>query len=204
MTPPLASLLLVFCWFLFGYYSFGGNVRVPASVHSRVVLTSFGGTIEVPNAPRGASLRSFGGEIRVGDAEGRVEATSFGGEIDVASLAGSARLLSFGGDVDVAIVDAESDARRIIKVRSYGGDVVVRLPHDFDATVDIVTRCKPGREDECGVQSDIALARTRQRVYTLGTLFRGREETHATGRIGDGRHKLLLRLDEGTVALHRD
>jgi hypothetical protein len=199
-------LTSVATWFLSGLLalgvSFGGDLRLRGDSRSRVGHTSFGGDIVVQRA-HGAHLRSFGGNVRLGKTDGLVWVSSYGGRIHIESLAGSARLTSRGGEVEVHVVDQTSDAPRDIRIHSYGGEVVVQLPEDFDATVEIRTRSSVNRPDEGEVRSDFALQESSRRVRPLDRLLRSFEERTATATLGSGRHRISIETDGGDVELRR-
>jgi len=180
-------------------YSFGGNVHAMGTRYRAVHLTSFGGNIDVPSAPRGVRLRSFGGDVRLGAIEGVSTAASFGGDVVVESLEGSARLSSFGGAVDVQVADGETDAPRVVSIASYGGGVVVRVPADFSARFDVRLRSRHGPTD---ITSDFALTESREKGRSP-RLWRRYDELHATGVIGDGRHLIRIRADDADVRIEK-
>jgi DUF4097 and DUF4098 domain-containing protein YvlB len=180
-------------------YSFGSDVREMGSEHSAVRLTSFGGDIDVPSAPRGVHVRSFGGSVRLGDIAGASDAQSFGGDVEVESLEGSARVSSFGGTVTVNIADDSSERvhlPRRVSIGSYGGEVVVRVPADFSARVDVRVRSHHQRAD---LSSDFRLVQTHSRCG-----FRRRwDQVRATGMIGGGRHLIVIKATDANVRLER-
>lgn len=181
--------------------SFGGDLRIRSDNHRRIVHTSFGGVVDVARAPLGARIRSFGGEVRFGATQGTVEVTSFGGDVEIDSLGGDARLSSYGGDVNVSLADVHARAVRRIVLRSFGGDVHLNIPRDFDATIEVHASCRPGHEDRCGVRgSDLGFRETRR---TSRSLFRKREVLDARAKMGDGRHQVIVRLEEARIVIRR-
>lgn len=203
------TAFVVFLWSLAFGYSFGGDVRVPQDIDRPVRLTSFGGDIDVPQAPRGARIRSFGGDVRMGKVAGQVQASSYGGTIDIASLRGDARLTSFGGKVDVSVARDDLAGKslghaREITIRSFGGEVIVHLPHEFNGTIDVRARCRPGHEQRCGIDGDFALKESRRSLRSFGFLLRRREELRASAKLGDGRNRVTILLEEATAVLRRD
>lgn len=181
-------------------YSFGSDVQAEGSRRRPVHHTSFGGDIEVPNAPRGVRLRSFGGDLRMGSLEGASKASSYGGDIVIESLQGSARLASYGGEVDVQIDNAPAGPNRLVAINSFGGDVVVRVPADFSARMDITVLARHSRAD---VDSDFELSTSRTRSHPLTRLGRAYDEVHAVGTIGGGRHLIRIRAEDANVRLER-
>jgi len=184
--------------------SFGGDLRLHGDSPSRVGHTSFGGDINVAHASSGAHLRAFGGNVRLGETDGLVWVSSYGGRIEIESLAGSARLTSRGGGVEVTVADKAQEKSRSIRIRSYGGEVALQLPEDFDATIEIRSRRPVDRPEQCEVRSDFALQESSRRVRTLSTLLRSFEERTATATLGNGRHRISIETDGGDVELRRE
>ena len=182
--------------------SFGGDLRVRGDSRSPVGHTSFGGNIDVGRA-HGAHLRSFGGEVHLGEIDGMAWVSSYGGRIQIESLGGSARLTSRGGNVEVTLADKAQKKSRDIRIRSYGGNVVVLVPEDFDATIEVRSRWPVNREPS-ELHSDFTLQESTRRVRRLTTLMRRTEERTATATLGNGRHRISIENDGGDVELRRE
>ena len=182
-------------------YRFGGNVHTTGRLDHRFGMTSFGGNIDVDDAPKGAHLRSFGGNVRIGASSGSVVATSYGGAIAIESLESDASLRSFGGSVDVQLADESPLDGRNVSITAYGGDVTLRVPRDFAGSIDVRVRMRPSRADDYEIESDFPLAETTRGVRGASTLFRPRAERRMIGHIGEGRDRIFVRTEEGNVRL---
>lgn len=180
-------------------FSFGGDVHMSPTLTRRVRMTSFGGNIEVPVAPRGASLHAFGGDVRMGEAAGNVVVTSFGGAIDIDQLENDAKLTSFGGDVQVTVDDVASERPRELEIRSFGGDVTLRVPATYSSRIDVRSRYRGGRRP-LSIDSDFDLEETRTRVQA-GPI--SRRERRATATIGEGRNLISVRAEGSHVKIVR-
>ncbi len=78
---------------------------------------------------------SVSGDVDVSGVTGRLRASSVSGDVKVKNVSGSANVNSVSGDVEVEVdrLDGSDD----MKFSSVSGDVVVKMPSNLDADVDI-------------------------------------------------------------------
>jgi hypothetical protein len=182
-------------------YQFGSSVHATGPLDRRFVMTSFGGDIDVEDAMKGAQVRSFGGSVHIGASSGRVVATSYGGSIDVDSLRSDATLRSYGGPVEVHLAAGVPGARRTVSIMSYGGDVILHVPHDFTGSIDLRVHSRPSRIGDYEIESDLPLTESTRGVRGPAMLFQPRAERRKVGYIGEGGDRIVVRTEEGNVRL---
>ena len=78
---------------------------------------------------------SVSGDVDVSGVSGRLRASAVSGDVRVKNVSGSASVNSVSGDVEVEVdrLDGSND----MKFASVSGDVVVKMPSNLDADVDI-------------------------------------------------------------------
>ena len=164
---------------------------------------SFGGDIDLNQAPEGARLTVFGGNIHIGSMGGRVNATAFGGNVRLDEVDGSADVTAFGGDVRLALASAVARGRSV-EVNSLGGDVTLMIPAGFSASIDVKLECQR-RNDDCRIESDLPLMQSVGPWHRSLILLGSRRRTiRAWGKLGDGVIPIRIRAYGGTVRLVRE
>jgi len=168
-------------------------------------FTSFGGPIRVAQAPRGAALRAFGGDIEVGEAAGRVRITSYGGNVRVGPASDDVRITSYGGSIVASIVEDGSVSRQRIKLKSYGGNVTLRVPESISARIDVRVSYGRDAEDDPHLESDFDLEREESPSFQRSWphLFKPVKTLTARGVLGDGAGRIDIRVEGGNVRLER-
>jgi len=119
----------------------GGNVRVSALNGDTEVRTS-GGNIRAMQIIGNTKLITSGGNIVADNARGDLSVYTSGGDIRLQAIDGELKADTSGGDVEVAL----TGNNRGVDVHTSGGDIVVRVPREFQATVDARTS---GGDVEC-------------------------------------------------------
>ncbi len=169
--------------------------------HTRGALTldTGSGDLSVRDAQGDISLDAGSGDVKMNGIRGdRLEVDAGSGDFGASAVAYARAKLDLGsgtttlsgvavedlsldagsGDVDVSFA---SQARRV-SVDGGSGDLTLRLPKSFAADVDIDA-------GSGGVRSDFALSRRQD------------DESHYSGRIGQGGGRLSIDSGSGTVAL---
>jgi hypothetical protein len=167
-----------------------------AASASPIRQSTMGGDLDVDRAPDGVVLRTMGGDIKVGTAHEFVVAKTRGGNIRVRQLHGSVEATTMGGDIDVNVAAAAGD----IELRSMGGSVELTLPANFSGTFDVELE-----QDDDGpdyrIISDFPLqVRESSRNYWLR---RDARVLTATGRIGSGTHRVVIRTIGEDVVIRK-
>ncbi|HST21466.1 MAG TPA: DUF4097 family beta strand repeat-containing protein [Blastocatellia bacterium] len=128
---------------------------------------------------------SVSGDVDVSGVNGRLRASAVSGDVRVKNVSGSANVNSVSGDVEVEVdrLDGSDD----MKFASVSGDVVVKMPSNLDAEVDISSLSGSIKTDfPIEVQSE-----------------RHGPRTYARGRLGSGTRRLNMSTVSGDLSLNR-
>lgn len=159
-----------------------GPVRV-SDAQGDVDLDAGSGRVELARV-KGRALRvdAGSGSLRGRDLDAdRVELDVGSGGTRLERVrARTVRVDAGSGSVDVGLLDGVEDVR----VESGSGAVTLRVPADFGATLDVET-------GSGGIDSELPITVTR------------RERDHLSGRIGDGRGRIVIDTGSGSVRLRR-
>jgi hypothetical protein len=162
-------------------------------------MNSSGGGISLPEAPDGARVTTGGGAIRIGPSGGEVYASTGGGPIDIGPASGSVEAHTGAGDVTVILTGAGSHS---VDVTSGKGQVVLVLPRDLSATLEIETAYTNNLGRKTRIESELPLTITEttdwdSRMGTPRRYVRGRQV------IGGGLGVIRVRTVNGNVILRR-
>ena len=162
-------------------------------------MNSAGGAISLPAAPDGARVTTGGGPIRIGPSAGEVYASTGGGSIDIGPATGSIEAHTGAGDVQVELKGASSHA---VDVTSGKGDVVLVLPADLNATLELETAYTENFGRKTRIVSDWALRTTETDTWdsSEGT---PRRYVRARQNIGRGGGVIQVRTVNGNIVLKR-
>ena len=130
--------------------SSGGDINL-ASLQGEIVLKSSGGDITVKNTNGKLDISTSGGDIALDNAVGNqklstsggdIESNGFNGNIDASTSGGDINLDGSNGEINASTSGGEvrlnySGKNLGIKLKSSGGDVVAKLPSDFNAHADL-------------------------------------------------------------------
>ena len=101
-----------------------------------IVIDKDGGDIRLSDVPDGAHVTTGGGTIVIGRSSGRVMAETGGGNITIDAAEGAAKVTTGSGNVTITTVGKDAHS---VDVRSGTGGVVLQLPKDANATLDLET-----------------------------------------------------------------
>ena len=162
-------------------------------------MSSAGGAISLPAAPDGARVTTGGGGIRIGPSAGEVYASTGGGPIDIGPATGSVEAHTGAGDVTIEIKGAGAHS---VDVTSGKGQVVLVLPRDLDATLELETAYTDNLGHNTRIVSDWPLQTTETDNWdrSEGT---PRRYVRARQTIGRGGSTIRVRTVNGNVVLHR-
>ncbi len=130
--------------------SSGGDINLD-NLNGRIMLKSSGGDIAVKNTNGKLDVSTSGGDISLKNATGDQNLSTSGGDVESVGFIGNIDASTSGGDIVLngsnGKIDASTSGGEIklnysgknsgIKLRSSGGDVVVKLPSDFNAHADL-------------------------------------------------------------------
>jgi DUF4097 and DUF4098 domain-containing protein YvlB len=169
-------------------YTAGGDIRLDA-VKGGVQARSGGGDVRLGEVGGDARVETQGGDVRVNHADGMVTALTRGGDITLRGIRGAVKAQTAGGDITVEMVGKEASAAS--EIITQGGDVTLILPENFKADVSIETKV----QDPTGryIRSD----------FPELAVVRGADTHTATGKIGGGGAKLVVRSQSGEVTVKK-
>jgi DUF4097 and DUF4098 domain-containing protein YvlB len=169
-------------------YTAGGDIRLDA-VKGGVQARSGGGDVRLGEVGGDARVETQGGDVRVNHADGMVTALTRGGDITLRGIRGAVKAQTAGGDITVEMVGKEASAAS--EIITQGGDVTLILPENFKADVSIETKV----QDPNGryIRSD----------FPELAVVRGADTHTATGKIGGGGAKLVVRSQSGEVTVKK-
>ena len=162
------------------------------------LINKSGGSVSITSAEGGAQISTGGGSITIGTSDGDVSATTGGGDISVATMKGNGNLSTGAGDVSVNVSGSGAHS---VQVTSGNGRIILTLPSDISATLDIQTAYtrnhRPTRIDS---DWDVPITETREWDSTEGT---PRRYVRSNGRIGSGQGRIRVRTVNGDVIIRR-
>jgi beta-lactamase regulating signal transducer with metallopeptidase domain len=165
-------------------------------------LAKAGGDIVLDEAPYGAVVSTGGGRVFIGEANKLIRATTGGGDIELPRLSGNAIVHTGSGDVTIGVVNVEG-REHSIDVYSGNGRVVLELPADLDATIELETAYTDNnRRGATFIETDFPLERSETSVWDdrFGT---PRKFVRARGTVGTGRGLIKVRTVNGDIVIRR-
>jgi beta-lactamase regulating signal transducer with metallopeptidase domain len=163
-------------------------------------MSSNGGDISLPEAPDGARVTTGGGAIRIGPSAGEVYASTGGGSIDIGPASGSVEAHTGAGNVTITLTGAGSHS---VDVTSGKGEVVLVVPRDLSATLELESAYTNNLGHETRIESDWPLTVTSTKDWdsTEGT---PRKYVRVRQTIGGGGGGVIqVRTVNGNVILRR-
>jgi len=117
----------------------GGPIRMSAA----------GGSLKLPFAPNGARVSTGGGKVTIGPSGGAVFAETGGGDIEIGPARGSVEAHTGAGNVAIDFRGAGS-----VDVTSGSGRVVINVPDDLNANLELETAYTDNFRDKTRIISD--------------------------------------------------
>jgi DUF4097 and DUF4098 domain-containing protein YvlB len=178
------------------------NVRSSRSGSQDVVrVSSMGGDVVVDEALHGADVHTMGGDVQINRAANYVKAGTMGGDIVVSEIDGWIEANTMGGDIEVNMVGGTAGDRHV-ELESMGGTIVLTVPPRLSMDIDIRIRLSHGSDwDEYEIVSDFDLKVDVEN--NSERRWRTNREVVATGRVGNGGNKVVIRTVNGNVVLKR-
>lgn len=162
-------------------------------------MSAAGGPLTLANAPNGARLTTGGGEIRIGPSGGEVYAQTGGGDIDIGPATGSVEAHTGAGDVTIELQGAGAHS---VDVTTGKGEVVLILPRDINATLELESAYTNNLGHKTRIESDWPLTPTETSDW---------DASHGTPRryirvrqnLGRGGGVIRVRAVNGNIVLRR-
>jgi hypothetical protein len=171
----------------------------PGFAMSGIRMGMAGGPISLAAAPDGARVTTGGGRIRIGESGGEVYAMTGGGDIDIGPATGSVEAHTGAGDVTIELKGAGAHS---INVTSGRGQVVLVVPRDLDATLELESAYTNNLGHKTRIVSDFPLQTTETAEWDAseGT---PRRYVRARQTLGKGGGIIRVRTVNGNVVLKR-
>lgn len=178
----------------------GGDINVPSAPHG-AKLGTMGGNIRVGAVGSFAKLHTMGGDISVDDASGSVDASTMGGKITIRKVDGPVKASTMAGDITVHMVGS-SGSTRDIKLSSMSGRIELTVPKDFGMDIKIKVAYTQNHEEPRIIQH-LGLQESHSTEWEshYGT---PRKYLYASGRVGDGRNRVVIDTINGDVVLKQE
>ncbi|HEX7011398.1 MAG TPA: DUF4097 family beta strand repeat-containing protein [Steroidobacteraceae bacterium] len=154
----------------------GGDLKV-SEVVGPVYMRTSGGDIEIDSIEGDTDIKTSGGDIEARKVLGSLTASTSGGSVDLIGIDGAVNARTSGGSVRIEL----SGSNRGVSANTSGGDIVLRLPRNVSATVDVSTGGGSIRTDLPVTTSEFSETKLK------GTINGGGAEIHARTLGGDVR-----------------
>ncbi|HEY3745991.1 MAG TPA: M56 family metallopeptidase [Gemmatimonadaceae bacterium] len=176
-----------------------GGSKLTGFSDNAIMMSYAGGDISLPSAPDGARVRTGGGRVRIGPSGGVVYATTGGGDIDIGPATGSVEAQTGAGRVSIELKGPDSHQ---VEVTSGKGDVVLELPANLNATLELETAYTNNFGRKTRIISDWPVTTTETSNWdaTDGT---PRRYIRARQNIGKGGAVIHVRTVNGDIVLQK-
>ena len=166
---------------------------------SGIRMRMAGGPISLAAAPDGARVTTGGGRIRIGPSGGEVYAMTGGGDIDIGPATGSVEAHTGAGEVTIELKGAGAHS---VNATSGRGRVVLVVPRDLDATLELETAYTNNLGHKTRIVSDFPLQTTETTDWDAreGT---PRRYVRARQTLGKGGGIIRVRTVNGDIVLNR-
>jgi DUF4097 and DUF4098 domain-containing protein YvlB len=165
----------------------GGDIRVE-TVSGELRATTFGGDIRAGSVGGDARLETSGGDVVVHAAGGAVQARTGGGDIVLKKVRGPVTARTSGGSITCEITGVGGPGGDL---STSGGDVIVTLPANYKADVEVHVTGH-------GLDADAIESQFREIVVS-----RRAGEVTGEGKLNGGGPKLVIRSASGTVTVRK-
>jgi hypothetical protein len=169
--------------------TYGGDIRL-GPVKGDLKAQTLAGDIRVGVVAGSATIDTSGGDIRIDRIGGAANARTGGGDIVLLGVAGGVTAETGGGEVRIMLLGRQ--AKGGITIRNAGGDVLLTLPSDFQADVDLEVE-DAGETEDTLIRSD----------FPGVAVTRGDDLQRASGLLNGGGPRLLVRTSSGSIRLRR-
>ena len=176
-----------------------GVERARTFAANGIRMNSAVGAIVLPAAPDGAHVTTGKGRIWIGPSGGEVYASTGGGPIEIGPATGSVDARTGAGDVTIQLDGAGMHS---VDVLSGKGDIVLILPPELDATLDLETAYTStfGRQTRIVSDWPLTIVETSTWDTAQGT---PRRYVRARQNLGRGGSLIRVRTVNGDVRLRR-
>lgn len=183
----------------------------------RIMFRKSGGSVNLTEAMQGADIRTGGGAITIGRTGGTIEASTGGGNITIGRSGGDVHVSTGGGDIQLGPVGGSAEAQtgkgdvtirlegngnHAVDVRSGTGRVVLVVPSNLSAVLDLETAYTDNFGQRTRIESDWPLKIT-ETDYWDATNGSPRKYVRARQAIGRGGEVIHVRTVNGDIIVQR-
>jgi hypothetical protein len=169
--------------------TFGGDIRL-GPIKGDLKAHTLAGDVRVGPVAGSATLETSGGDIRVDRIGGAASARTGGGDIVLLGVAGGVTAETGGGEVRIMLLGRQ--AKGGVNIHNAGGDVLLTLPSDFQADVDLQVE-DAGETEDTLIRSD----------FPGVAITRGDDVQSASGLLNGGGPRLIVRTSSGSIRLRK-
>jgi DUF4097 and DUF4098 domain-containing protein YvlB len=168
--------------------TFGGDIQLGPILGDLKAQTS-AGDVRVGPVTGSATVSTSGGDIRIERVSGLVVARTAGGDVILPAVGGAVQAQTAGGEVRIGIV---ARMPKGVVIRNDGGDVVLTLPSDAQADLDLRVE-GPADPEEVLIRSD----------FPGIAISRGEESQRAVGALNGGGARITVRTSSGSIRIRK-
>jgi beta-lactamase regulating signal transducer with metallopeptidase domain/DUF4097 and DUF4098 domain-containing protein YvlB len=164
-------------------------------------ISKAGGAIRLSEMLSGGIVHTGGGEISIGSSRGLIDVSTGGGDIDLSNMGGDAQVSTGAGDVTIQIVNVDG-TEHSVAVYSGKGRVVLEVPANLDARLDLETAYTDNSQGRTRINSDFSLSETETQQWDdrFGT---PRKFVRGSATLGSGRGLIRVRTVNGDIVVRR-
>ena len=165
-----------------------------------VSVTKAGGDLRYSDLPEGGTFLTGGGSIDIGSVGGKASFTTGGGDVRIMNVSDDLSVATGAGSVEISVIGGGSAARNI-SVSSGSGRIIIELPANLDARLDLETAWTD-RNGPTKIQSDfpVNVIESQEWDYRNGT---PRRYVRGSGTVGSGRGLVKIHTVNGDVVIRK-
>ena len=165
----------------------------------RLFVNKSGGSVQLGDAPNGATISTGGGKVTIGNSGGDVVVNTGGGDVTIGSASKGAKVITGAGDVRMTVAGAGGHP---VIVESGSGTVTLTLPAGLSAELDLETAFTNSHRGTARIESDWPLATT---VTPDWDAREGTPRRYVRARqvIGNGGPRITVKTVNGDIVIRR-
>jgi beta-lactamase regulating signal transducer with metallopeptidase domain len=160
-----------------------------------------GGDIMLDEIPRGGRISTGGGRVYVGSSGGFLSVSTGGGDVELPQMGGDANVWTGSGTVTITVVNTDG-TEHSVDVTSGSGRVVLELPADLDATIELESAYTENFARKTSISSELSLTQSETQTWDDGE-GTPRKFVRARGIAGNGRGLIRVRTVNGDIVVRR-
>ena len=174
-----------------------GELKVTNASTGTVLISSQGGSINVPEALEGAKVRTAGGNVNVRNAARFVYASTGGGDVSVETSEGPVEASTGAGRVEVTVAQ-DTQGEGDITIETGLGDVYLTIPRNFSMSLEVELGITRNSSRNYKIDSDMEVDIDKSESWSnhYGT---PRKFVYGKADINGGLHKVKIRTTNGNV-----